>query len=556
MKYFYIILIFAISLTLTQCAQPRNLTGGTKDVTPPRILKLSPQNLSTNFRGAAIALEFDEYVQIKSLNSELTVSPPLKYPITYKLKGKRVFFSIKDTLKTNTTYNFNFGNAIVDLNEGNPLDSNLFVFSTGDIIDSGFIYGVVKDAYTQGVMKNVTVILYPSISDSTIRTGGPLYVTKTNDDGEYKLRYLKDTDYNIYALETPGENSKYIPLTKVGFNNNLVNPHDTLPVNIALFQELDTAQYISKEFSRDHFTFVVSSNLGLIDPHFEFLPANDSMNYIVEEIKADSFKFWIPGDKDLDSVKVFITDKTGFSENISIGLSERKMFYKKLKRKKETNSPVIAKLNIKSGLLHYFDSLRINFSRPLSSWNLDSMLFANGTDTITMNDAVTKGIINMELPQSKYGNRQEIFSTIINHTWKPDNEYGFIFYPNSFTDIINQTNDTTVFKFKTQKFEDYGSFRFTVQVPGYEKQLLVQLLDNNGKFIRDYLLKSGEEIYHKLAVPGVYKFRLVLDRNGNGKWDTGEVDTQKQPEEIIYYSGSAEVRANWDMEETWKVELK
>jgi hypothetical protein len=86
--------------------------------------------------------------------------------------------------------------------------------------------------------------------------------------------------------------------------------------------------------------------------------------------------------------------------------------------------------------------------------------------------------------------------------------------------------------------------------------LVLQLLDTKGKLLRNYYLKSGGEIYHELAVPGKYKFRLILDKNGNGKWDSGDYVSKRQPEEVINYLGTIDIRANWDMEETWEVELK
>ena len=173
MRFWHIISVLGVALITIKCAQPRPLNGGTKDTTPPQITQSSPPNLSTGFNGHTIAMVFDEYIQIKSLNSELVVSPPLKYAVTYQLKGKRVFFNIKDTLLKNTTYNFNFGNAIVDLNESNPLDSNLFVISTGKKLDSGYISGFVKDAYTLKPVADATVILFNSFEDSAIYNGNP-----------------------------------------------------------------------------------------------------------------------------------------------------------------------------------------------------------------------------------------------------------------------------------------------------------------------------------------------------------------------------------------------
>ena len=548
--------LFLVTLTLIRCAQPRPLTGGQKDNDSPIIKNSYPKNLSTHYNGQSIIFEFDEYIQVKSLNSELIVSPPLQYPVEYKLKGKRVVFTIKDTLLPNTTYNFNFGSAIVDLNESNPLDSNLFVISTGNKIDSGSISGILIDAYTQKPVKNATVLLYSSAVDSAIYYGNPSYIAKTNNKGKYTLQYLSERPYQIFALENPGHEFKYIPFTKVGFINEYVSPSQDSSTKLFLFQEVDTTQYVTTERSQNYYSFILGFNSDLKDPKFKIQPFNDTTKYIIEEIKADSFIFWIEGDLDIDTVHVNISDLTGYTDTVHIAMKDRKKFYKKLKRKQQTTHPLNLTLNTNGGNLDYFDSIRLSFSRPVEQWDLSKMYFVHNTDTVLMKKAMESNIIKASSKYVKLGNREEVRSTIIHHKWLPNQEYAFIFYPDAFSDILNQTNDTTIMKFKTKTFEDYGSFRFTVNVPNYQKPLLMQLLDENGKFLRDYEIKSGDVIYHELAIPGRYMVRLILDRNGNKKWDTGNLAKGTQPEEIIYYNGVIEIRSNWDMEETWNVDLK
>jgi hypothetical protein len=556
MKFWHLISVLVVALITINCAQPRPLTGGTKDTTAPQIIQSSPKNLSSGFSGHTIAMVFDEYVQIKSLASELVVSPPLKYEVTYRLKGKRVFIDIKDTLLENTTYNFNFGNAIVDLNEGNPLDSNLFVISTGLELDSGYISGIVKDAYTLKPVSNATVILFNAAEDSAIYNGIPSYIAKTNSSGKYELKYLSNKKYQIYVLGNLGGGYNYRPFGKIGFYPDYINPQNQDTANFFIFNETDTAQYISKEFSREHFNFVLGFNSDLKNPKFNFFPGSDTVHYYVEEIQSDSFMFWINGDKDIDSVRVIISDDLGYLDTANLDISDRKKFIKKLKKKKTDKSPLVLKLDVKNGTHPYFETLHLNFNRPPSKWNLDSMSFVNGIDTIPMSTAISEKLIEMRLPQIRIGKTKEIRSMLIKHSWMPNKSYAFIFNSGSFTDLINQSNDTTILKFKTQNFEDYGSFRFTINVPQYDGELLLQLMNEDGKFIRDYKIKSGSVIYHKLAIPGKYKLRLILDANGNQKWDTGDLEKLIQPEELIYYNGIIEIRPNWDMEEIWNVDLK
>lgn len=554
MKIWNVLLVIFLGFILIQCAQPRPITGGEKDITPPQIVQSSPQNLTTGFKGSTIAFEFDEYIQVKGLNSELVVSPPLDRPVEYQIKGKRLFIEIQEKLADNTTYNFNFGNSIVDLNEGNPLDSNLFVVSTGSVIDSGFVKGVIKDSYTLQPIKNATVVLYDAIIDSAVYKGSPAYIGKTNAQGEYELKYLSQKKYQIFAVENPGPDYVYQPYGNVGFYPIEFSPTETDTVNFFLFKEQDTSQYISKDFSRDYFSFLVGFHSDLQNPKFILSP--DTVDYIIEEIQADSFKFWLQGEKDIDSVTVYISDDSGFKDTLHIDIFEKAKFFKKLKRKKQTTYPLAIRLNTTNKVHHYFDTLRINFNRPIKKWNLDSMLFVQGTDTVPVSEVISNNSLIMKLPPAQDGTTREVRSMIISRKWETKQDYALICYPGSFTDIVNQTNDTTILKFRTLSFEDYGSFLFTVKVPNYNEPLLLELLNSDGKFIRSYQIKSGDVIHHPLAIPGKFKLRLILDRNNNHKWDTGELGKQIQPEEIIYYNGELEIRPNWDMEETWNVDLR
>src|SRR5436190_7190242 len=119
-----------LSLFIISCANQVAPQGGAKDVKPPKVLKAIPENFSTGFDSKKIQITFDEYVQLKDLNSQLIVSPPLsRQPVT-KIRQKTLTIELSDTLHPNTTYTMNFGNAILDNNEGNPLEDFQYVFST------------------------------------------------------------------------------------------------------------------------------------------------------------------------------------------------------------------------------------------------------------------------------------------------------------------------------------------------------------------------------------------------------------------------------------------
>ncbi len=160
LSFFFLI---AVVLAALQCARRGSPTGGPKDNTPPVLLKAEPENLTTEFKAKKIRLYFDEYIKLEDVQNQLIVSPPLKYNPEVTPQGgarKYVEITLKDTLLENTTYTLNFGQGIVDNNEGNPNSFLTYVFSTGTYIDSLTVSGVVKDAFNKKADEFISVMLY------------------------------------------------------------------------------------------------------------------------------------------------------------------------------------------------------------------------------------------------------------------------------------------------------------------------------------------------------------------------------------------------------------
>jgi len=175
---------------LMSCAQVKSLDGGQKDTQAPQLLSIFPEQQSTRFKANTIVLTFDEYVQVNDLSTELVVSPPLDRMPIARVKKRSVFVELQEPLEENTTYTFNFGNAISDINEGNKLDL-VYVISTGDYIDSLKIKGTVKDAWKKEPFEGLRVMLYRNASDTVVLKKTPSYFTKVDKSGNFELTWKK-----------------------------------------------------------------------------------------------------------------------------------------------------------------------------------------------------------------------------------------------------------------------------------------------------------------------------------------------------------------------------
>ena len=198
---FIISLLYIIAVSNAGCAQIGMPTGGAKDSIPPRLLSASPKLNSTNVTGNKITLTFNEYIDLKEPQTNVLVSPfPKKSPLV-EFKLKTVTVKLKDTLLPNTTYSINFGNAIVDNNEGNPFKEFTYIFSTGNQIDSFKLTGKVILAETGKADSTLIAMLYRNAADSAVQKQKPDYIAKLTGNGSFAFINLPAGNFKVYALK-------------------------------------------------------------------------------------------------------------------------------------------------------------------------------------------------------------------------------------------------------------------------------------------------------------------------------------------------------------------
>lgn len=202
------ILFFLITLIIIQqiivlpgCANIIPPSGGLRDSLPPRLVSAIPRDSALNFKGNKLVLTFDEFVEVQNVHQNLIVSPvPQANPIVeYKLRT--VTIKLKDSLEDNTTYTFNFGEAIKDINEGNSLKNFTYFFSTGGSIDSLELKGKVLLAETGKTDSTLIVILHKSSDDSAVINNKPRYITRLDGQGNFNFKNLPARFFYIYAMK-------------------------------------------------------------------------------------------------------------------------------------------------------------------------------------------------------------------------------------------------------------------------------------------------------------------------------------------------------------------
>lgn len=516
---------------MISCAKRGSITGGLKDTLAPVLISSYPENYSTNFKGNTITLNFDEYIKLKNLNKQLIISPPMKHEplISPTSVSKFIKIDIKDTLQPNTTYSFNFGQAITDNNEGNAINQFKYVFSTGPYIDSLKLNGRIKDAKDKYVDNFVSVMLYEvneKFNDSTIYKDFPRYVTNTLDSlRTFQFENLKEGKYLLIALKDKGGNNKFNPKDdKIGFLKHYITiPTDTV-YEIELFKEvlpLKAFKPIQASGNRLLLPYEGKQNFKNAKPKIVLKNGNEVLETIVTQFpKKDSLQVWFKPLK-ADSLSL----------QVSKDNYDKKFSFKIKNMKKDT-------LNIKAvqnGIINFRERFTLETETPLVKFDKSKISLVNKDSTAV--DFTTE---YDEFDQKLY----------IDFKKDPVEKYNFTFLPGALTDFYEKTNDTLSFKLTTKELEDYGNLILNLKnVKRFP--IIVDITNKKGDEVLATAYSEGEtKITFNLVVPEEFTIRVIYDDNKNKVYDTGNFLKKTYSEEVFYHQKGIDVRSNWDVDES------
>lgn len=610
-KHFFRLLPFGLVFTVLlsslfhNCANIVPPTGGPKDSIPPKIMGSNPPMYSTEILPSRITITFDEFIELRNLQQQFLISPPQAEPPEIRQRGRLLTIDFKSELEPFTTYTLNFGNAVVDLNEGNILSNFEFVFSTGETIDSLTITGKVFNALEKKSEENVTVMLYPNHGDSVPMKDIPLYVTRTDKEGNFKLRHLRADTFKLFALVDVNNNYLYDrPGSEaIAFLDTLIFPtgadfitqmladtaqikQDTIPnrsaapegeapddhhhdhdaeheheeeiqkepaIVLRLFTEDVTKQYISSatrpERNRLFFTLNRPSRQE---------PEIRTLNFSTEEAwkvfesspKNDTVHIWITDTlvTKLDSIQLeisFFDEKPDsvytLYDTIQFRFADVAERASQGLRRPAAGAEVPFSINLRNN-----ETLELNKTITFSSRRPVADLDTSKIELTEIIDSIVNQV-PYNLEQHPLYPRRFLLKTSL----KEDNEYKLFVLPAAFTDIYNHINDTIQIDFKTQKETAYGSL--LLDVKNNTPSVILQLLDDKNNVLKEYFISEDTKIDYRFLKPQKYRLRAIYDRNNNGKWDTGNYLLGLQPEEVVLFKEDITIRAAWELELSWEI---
>lgn len=597
--------IMVVALCIYACANRGYPEGGPKDETPPQVVEEVPLSYTTNFKAKRVNIYFDEFVQLNDINNKFIFSPPVKKDPKVSLKGKYVQVAIPDSLRENTTYSLDFADAIVDNNESNPLGFYRYVFSTGERIDTLELGGTVVNAESYEPVMGVLVALYEKSGDSIPLKELPDYIARTDSSGNFRLTNLREGHYRVMAIEDANRDKMYTPESEMfAWMDTTVFPvvepatrvdtfhviekiveADTIlrdsivrtdylaygPSNLylRLFLEKLTQLYLveddRKEREQLNFIFSIPGENGLEVTLWDTLATEPlPQDWYFKEHSAgnDTLTLWIKDSTvyKKDTLNVILSymrsDSTGQWERYSD--TARYTFRAKEKKegkskKKDEDAPKVEFLEIKSNISGDLDlgaRLYLEFSRPINKSMLDSIRVLEKVDTVYQ-------LIPFQVVEDSLRVRR----VFVDAAWKAGGEYQLQIDSATIYDIYGRFNDKLEKKFKVRTEEYYG--KIMVNVRGVDCPTIVQLYkaengkSENGKrtynVVQSKVVEQDGEVVFPLLPEGKYCVRAILDRNGNGVWDTGLYLKHRQPEEIVYLRGEIAVKQNFDVEQDFDI---
>lgn len=600
----YIALLLLI-IGFYACASTGTPDGGPYDEEPPKFVRANPVPNSTGNKEKKVTIEFDEFIKLENASEKVIISPPQNEAPEVKTSGKKVIVSFMDTLRANTTYTIDFGDAIVDNNEGNPMGQFTYAFSTGNVIDTMEVSGTVLNAENLEPIKGIQVGLHKNLNDTAFTTLPFERISRTDSRGQFTIRGIAPGKYRIFALMDGNQNYLFDSKTEsVAWLDSLIVPsmegavrQDTvwnkldttkidtimdihytrfMPDNIMLraFKEDNPQQYLLKSERPQLYQFCLYFNAKADTlPTLTGLDFDEKKLLIEHNQRNDSIVYWINDttlcERDTLTFQLdyLITDSIGklvpqrdtltmlnkIPKERRLAMKEEEAKKKEKERKKAekkgdeeqkamTEEVKFLPINVDApSELDLNRNIVITFEEPLEKIDTSAIHMSHMIDS-TWTDVPFIFRTDTITPR-----RYEILAD-----WRPGEEYKLNIDSLGFKGIYGLSTDKVEKTLKVKTLDAYGTLY--LNIVGAGPHAIVQLLNGNDEVVRQQPVTDKQTCDFYFLQPSTkYYIRLFNDTNNNGKWDTGDYNKKIQPEEVFYFPKVWEMKANFEFEETWNL---
>lgn len=592
-----------IIILLYACASTGTPDGGPYDETPPKFVRATPEPNATNNKRKKIAIEFDEYIKIENAAEKVIISPPQAEMPEVKASGKKALVEFLDTLIDNTTYTIDFGDAIVDNNESNPMGNFSYAFSTGEVIDTMEVSGTVLNAQDLEPIKGIQVGLHSNLNDSAFTSLPFVRISRTDSRGHFTIKGVAPGKYRIFALKDGNQNYLFDSKTEIiAYSDSIIvpsmtpavrqdtvwNPVDTLMIDtvktvhytrflpddiiLMAFKEENTIQYLAKSEREqlNRFSLYFNAKADTL-PTVKGLNFDENNAFVIEPTpNNDTIRYWIKDtvlcERDTLALQVdyLLTDSLGKlvpkrdtllmmnkvdkEKRMAMAREEAEKKEKELKKRRRkgdsTNVVEVKFFTMKVDAPSSMDIGRnvcLSFEEPVESIDTSAIHIDIKVDTL-WNEERFILIADSVQPRTYH----------ILSRWTPGSEYRLRIDSAAVTSIYGLHTDKVENTMRVKTLEDYGTLYLNIS--GVKGNGVVQLLNSSEAVVRKQKLKKNNTCDFYFLQPGTkYYIMMYVDGNENGKWDTGDYGKKIQPERVYYFPKVWEMKANFEFEENWDV---
>lgn len=537
--FFYVLCLATLPILLYNCAQVAQPPGGKKDTLAPKLVASTPANRQKNFKGKQIELFFNEYIQVENLNQKTIITPGTGNTFTFKLNPTSILLKFNESFKDSTTYTISFTNGIRDASERNPASNLKLVFSTGPQLDSLRITGKVTDINSGTTVTDALVGLYAPKDTLDATRQKPTYYSKTDTSGNFAIENVKEGTYELLTIRDGNSNFSFNPQNeKIGFSEKQIVLRKNIEnINVSLFGQNNVPVRVSRSEPRFD-SYSLQLDKGIVQYSIMYRKPTDSLPSAL--LSPTQIKFFRPVTAaDTLPVTIITTDSIGTTTVIK----QRLNFRVKNKRDKSEPFSYLASPQPPDEVESKF-IWKLKFSKPVDQVNSDSIRIS--VDSSKTDQFKTEAIT--------WNDRRNEFSYAFNT--KARKFVQIKLGRTAFISVLGDTIAPVTYTYKIIDPEKYGLIRGQVltEQTGY----FLELLNEQGQ-VADRIDNKQTYEFRNIK-PGKYRLRLTIDINKNGKWDTGDYQTKRAPEPIVYYPIPMIVRQNFESEniniEYWKGQFK
>ncbi len=583
-KYILLIILVGELILLGSCANIASPTGGLYDVAPPKLVKSNPANNSLNVTRKIIEIEFDENIKIEKPTEKVIITPPqIELPVI-KSMGRNAVVELNDDYIENTTYTIDFTDAIVDNNEGNPLENFSLSFSTGDVLDTLAVSGTVLSANNLEPAQGIYVGMHSNLEDTAFTNVPFEKISRTDSRGRFTVKGLAAGEYKIYALKDDNRNYIYDnPQEIIAFLDSIIVPssmpavrEDTIfkdSVTIDTIKTINYTRFMPDDivlrtfdigFKRKYrekqerplrekllIYFAAPTQLPtmeLVSPEVE----NDDWYYMERSLTNDTLSLWITDslvskqDTILMKIDYLITDTLNMdvmqTDTIRFLFKEPKQTRKEKKKEEEEEEEAINFLGVKSTIQsthEVYAPINIEFEQPVIDFDSSKVVLEHVVDSTST--PLSFVFYSDSINPRKYS---------IKYKWEPGEKYKFSIDSASVNSIYGLWNNKLDQSFTVKSLDQYGNLLLTIHGLPDSVTAYVELLDTSDKPFRKLRVKNNEALFFDLPAGKLFA-RLFIDSNNDGEWSTGGYEKKIQPEMVYYFPKPYEIRAYTDHEEDW-----